>query len=140
MPWRLLHAPRVSVALGLALMVLDGCPSRHAPRAPEGGTMTRRAAPAVRCMVYRECGCVLGCAGISVPREELVPGLVAPIVAGEGCGRSARVESAPGPHGLPVLVLSSEERCGGPRCASGLMAVDPEACEGQCDRCAGARK
>jgi hypothetical protein len=90
---------------------------------------------AVACMVYRECGCAVGCAGTSIPRDELRVGLTVPIVAGMACGRTARVETAIGRDGHMVRVLESAERCMS-RCGlTQLRPVDPDECVGQCDRC-----
>ncbi len=90
-------------------------------------------------MVYRPCGCETTCAGISVARSSLAPGLEMPIVAGESCGHRARVETAVGMDGRITLILGSGEPCEH-RCGmAALQAVDPTMCVGRCDRCGAGR-
>lgn len=118
--------------LSLAAMSVVHCDRSERARV----SSTESAVPVVRCMVYRPCGCVEGCAGISVPAESLRPGMLVPIVAGQGCGRRARVETALGIDGQPTLVLGAaeecERRCGG---MTALHPVEPEVCTGRCDAC-----
>jgi len=91
--------------------------------------------PVVTCLPLRECGCVIGCGGTSIPSAEHRVGLVVPIVAGDGCGRSARIERAVSSDGTIALILGTtgecEHRCG----MTAAQPVNLAACEGTCGPC-----